>query len=108
MRTIRRELRKNQTPTEKFLWQNLRRKSMGCVCRRQHSIGNYVVDFFFPSKLLIVEVDGKIHEKQKQKDFRREQFLKSVGCKVMRFTNEEVLRNLENVLRLILTELKKD
>ena len=57
----RKELRNNATPQEAILWQHLKDSNFGCKFRRQHSIGPYIVDFYCPSKKLIIELDGSQH-----------------------------------------------
>ncbi len=99
-----RELRKKQTPAEQILWQCLRgRRLFDTKFRRQHNIGQYIVDFYCYNAKLVIEVDGKIHDlpRQKERDLDRENWLKSHGLTVIRFTNEEVFDNLEMVLNKI-------
>ena len=99
-----RELRKNQTPAEETLWQLLRNKKLnGLKFRRQHQIGHYIVDFYCHERKLIVELDGAVHdtpERQKH-DSVRNKFLTSSGFKIIRFRNEEVFNNIEEVLKQI-------
>jgi type I restriction enzyme R subunit len=99
-----RELRKNQTPAEEMLWQLLRnRKLNGLKFRRQHQIGSYITDFYCHEKKLIVELDGAVHntpERQKH-DSTRDKFLTSSGFNILRFPNEEVFNNTEEVLKKI-------
>lgn len=105
-----RQLRKNMTFEEKLLWQKLRgRKFFGLKFLRQHPIVydliNYkplffIPDFYCASKNIIIEVDGKIHDFQKDYDERREEILTNMGLRVMRFKNEEI-RNIGKVLNEI-------
>ncbi len=102
-----RSLRKNQTPAEIFFWNEVRnRRLFGKKFKRQFIIQHaeilgekkyYIADFFCYEKSLVVEIDGKIHLEQKELDFIREENLKKQGFKVIRFTNEEVLDNWQNV-----------
>ena len=93
------EMRKNPTVAENVLWQALRNKKLDVIFRRQHPIYKYIVDFVSLEKNLIIEVDGKIHEYQLDKDAQRTLELEQKkGFKVIRFTNEEVLNNLEDVI----------
>ena len=96
----RRTLRNQPTQAEENLWKFLRSQNLGVKFRRQYSIGRYVVDFYAPSIKLAIEVDGEIHETKKAKeyDFVRQQEIEGVGVKVLRFTNEEVLGNIEAIL----------
>ena len=89
------------TPAEKLLWQQLRGKKLGVKFRRQHVIETFIPDFVALSIKLIVEVDGKIHLKQKHRDKERTEFLEMMGYKVIRFTNEEVESDIDEVIRKI-------
>ncbi|MGY6528781.1 MAG: type ISP restriction/modification enzyme [Cyanobacterium sp.] len=103
-----RQLRAKQTPTEVILWECLRRNRLfNFKFRRQHNIGSFIVDFYCHSAKLVIEVDGKIHEKseQKDKDKNRDEWLKSQGLKVLRITNEMVINNLEETLNIIIQNL---
>jgi very-short-patch-repair endonuclease len=104
MREMAKELRQQQTPAEEILWQALRRKQLsGLKFYRQVAIDRFVVDFYCPSKLLIIELDGDIHEEKNQKDhdLLRDVFLHEKGLHVLRFTNDEVVQGLKDVLRKI-------
>ncbi len=95
------EMRNKPTETEKMLWNVLSSKGLeGYKFRRQHIIGEYIVDFVCLQNRLIVEVDGSVHnnDEQKQYDELRTKWLHSRAFKVIRFTNNEVLFNLERVL----------
>lgn len=102
MSELARTLRKQATPAEKFLWHRLRNKQLnGLKFRRQHPIGRYVVDFYCAELRLIVEVDGEIHKNQYDQDQFREDWLKAKGYFVVRFTNQQVINEIESVLRQI-------
>jgi len=112
---LSRELRKNQTPEEKILWQELRNKKLNdCKFLRQHPIiyGNdhngkilfFIADFYCHKHKLIIELDGKIHENQKEYDANRDIILKNLGFRTLRLKNEE-LKNIDNVKNKILKEL---
>jgi very-short-patch-repair endonuclease len=96
-----REMRKNPTPAEDALWQHLRLNQLGVKFRRQHAIGPFIVDFYAREARLIIEVDGPIHEKQKEYDEMRQAYLESLGYRVVRFTNEQVLQNIDAVLAIL-------
>lgn len=100
------EMRLNLTEAEARLWERLRNKKMGVKFRRQHSIGNFIVDFYCIEKALVIEVDGDIHDLQKERDEERENILKNMGCKMLRFRNEQVLNDIESTLAQILTIIK--
>ena len=97
----RRQLRNNLTPPEARLWSILKGKKIeGVKFRRQQSINNYIVDFYCPQVKLIIEVDGKTHNEvtSNAKDFERDLFLRSSGYTVLRFTNIEIMNEIEYVL----------
>ena len=99
-----RGLRRHLTPAEKKLWDCLRnRKFRRLKFRRQHPIDRYIVDFICIEKKLVVEVDGGIHRKAEQKEYdnMRTIDLEGYGLKVIRFSNEEVLDNVYDVLKKI-------
>ena len=107
---IARRLRKNQTPEEKILWQELRnRKLYGIKFLRQHPIiyGFYkhylffVADFYCAEHKFVIEVDGKYHDQQKERDQSREEVIMEKGLRVLRIKNEEV-KEIENVKKKIL------
>jgi len=107
LKDIRRELRKEPTEAEAFLWKILRGKNInGRKFRRQHSIENYIVDFYCAEEKLVIELDGKIHLNQKEMDFERDKRLKELGYNVLRFENERVFRELEKVVCIIEANLK--
>jgi very-short-patch-repair endonuclease len=97
-----RQLRKNQTPAEKKLW-------YGYLCSfpqrvlRQRPIDNYIVDFYCPSTKLVIEVDGGGHfsDDAKEYDEHRTHVLEGYGLRVLRFTNDDILRGFGGVCELI-------
>jgi len=102
-----RELRKNSTKAEQIFWERVRnRKFMGLKINRQFPIfydllgkeSFYIADFYCHKKRLVIELDGEIHEHQKEQDKLRTDVLESQGIKVIRFKNEEVERNIDDVL----------
>jgi very-short-patch-repair endonuclease len=101
-------LRNNLTPQEIILWSRLKKEQLGCKFRRQHSIGNYIVDFYCPKKKLIVELDGCQHKREKDTkyDAKRTKYLESLGIKVLRFWNNEINGNLNGVILKIEEYLK--
>jgi very-short-patch-repair endonuclease len=96
-----RELRREMTPAEKILWQELRANKLGVHFRRQQVIAGFIVDFFCHKADLVVEVDGDIHDLQQEEDARREKVLGGLGLKMVRFRNDDVLKNLSTVLQKI-------
>ena len=101
-------MRKNPTEAESALWEMLRGKNLDAKFRRQHIIGDYIVDFVCLDKQLVVELDGGYHNdpEQKELDRQRTNFLRSKGFSVLRFTNEEVLGNTNETLTVISNALK--
>ncbi len=91
------EMRQKPTEAEEKIWQVLRDNSTGCHFRRQHVIGNFIVDFVCLEKSLVIEVDGDIHDIEKERDDERTSYLNEAGFKVLRFKNNEVLKNTEVV-----------
>lgn len=96
------ELRHEPTPAERKLWAYLRGNNLnGVSFRRQHAIGNYIVDFVSVKKKLVIELDGSQHLEQQDYDIERTGFLESQGYKVIRFWNHHVMNDVEGVLRAI-------
>ena len=93
-----RELRREMTPAEKILWHEVRANKLGIHFRRQQVIAGFIVDFYCHKAGLVVEVDGDIHVIQQEEDVRREKVLNEMGLRIIRFRNEEVLRNLPMVI----------
>ena len=97
-----RELRREMTIPEKLLWGRLReRRCQGLRFRRQQPIGKYVVDFYCDVAKTVIELDGVSHVGQMERDEERERFLKGMGVRIIRFTNDEVLANLGEVVEEI-------
>ena len=105
-----RELRKNQTPEEQIVWGFVRNRRLGGVkFFRQHPIlynqSNqthfFIADFYSREASLVVEIDGKIHERQKEYDKQRDLILRMKNLQVVRITNHQVQNNLEQVIELI-------
>ena len=97
-----RVLRRESTASEELLWQALRSKQLdGRKFRRQHPIGKFVVDFICISEHLIIEVDGSIHEHQREADAERQHILEELGYTVLRSTATDVETNLSQVLATI-------
>ena len=96
------------TPAESALWEGLRNKNLGVKFRRQHPVNAYIPDFVCLEKLLVVEVDGGYHfvGNQQVSDEERTRYLEQNGFEVIRFTNEEVLGDIDGVLERIKEVLK--
>ena len=97
----RRELRKNQTKVEKELWLKIRNRQLGVKFRRQYNIDYYIVDFYCHELRLIIELDGYIHGEKanKEKDKKRENYLKNKGYSIIRYRNEQVKYEMESILQ---------
>jgi very-short-patch-repair endonuclease len=102
-----RRLRKEQTDAERLLWGHLRdRRLQGHKFRRQRPIGRYIVDFACIEALLVVEVDGSQHMEQPARDREREDYLASLGFRVLRFWDSDILTNLSGVRERIAGALR--
>lgn len=101
LKTFRKELRNNLTPAEAKLWTLLKGKQMnGRKFRRQHSVGNYILDFYCPSERIAIELDGQGHFEvsQAEYDYERDLFLEAFGIRVLRFENKWVWNNPDGLL----------
>ncbi|HSE02430.1 MAG TPA: endonuclease domain-containing protein [Burkholderiales bacterium] len=97
----RRALRESLTPAEARLWKYLQRSQLeGSKFRRQHSVGQFVLDFYCPAVRVAIELDGAAHDHDAAQlaDAARDEYLASLGITVLRFENREVIENLEGVL----------
>lgn len=95
------ELRSDMTAAEKILWQELRANKLGVHFRRQQIIEGFIVDFYCHRASLVIEVDGDIHDLQREEDARREKALSELGLRMIRFRNDEVARDLSGVVERI-------
>lgn len=103
----RERLKNNMTIAESKLWEYLKSKKLGVKFRRQHIIENYIPDFVSLTVKLIIEVDGGIHLKHKEKDKARTKWLEFLGYSVIRFTNEEIENDIEEVVTKIKFKIKQ-
>jgi very-short-patch-repair endonuclease len=104
LKPLARSLRRNQTDAERKLWFHLRNRQLaGVKFNRQIPIGKYIADFISYENNLIIEIDGGQHndDSQKQRDIERSKWLKMKGYKVLRFWNNDILNNLDDVLESI-------
>ncbi len=106
LKNRRKELRNNMTPEEVLLWNYLKNSRLGYKFRRQVSVGPYIVDFYCPSRKLIIELDGLQHLNAKEYDTERDTFLYSCGYEVLRFFNQEVKENITQIINTIKEKLK--
>jgi very-short-patch-repair endonuclease len=101
LKAFARDLRRNMTDAELHIWKRIRRKQLkGHQFYRQKNIGSYIVDFYCPAAHLIIEIDGGQHygDEGLRKDAIRDDYLASLGFVVIRFSDREVLKNIEAVL----------
>ncbi|MCX6578838.1 MAG: DUF559 domain-containing protein [Candidatus Aminicenantes bacterium] len=101
------ENRQHATEAEAILWEELRNRKLGFKFRRQHPVDKYIVDFICLSANLVIEADGDYHnsEEQRESDKVRTERLQDLGYRVLRFKNESILKNIQNVLSSIKTAL---
>lgn len=95
------ELRSSTTEAEQMLWEKLRAGRLdGLKFRRQHPIAKFIVDFYCHQHKLVIELDGDVHLKkdQQERDFGREEDLKDLGLRILRFSNDSVIYDMEYVL----------
>ncbi|MFD0798192.1 endonuclease domain-containing protein [Maribacter chungangensis] len=105
----RRELRQRMTPSEAFLWNHLKSRNLdGKRFTRQHSIGNYIVDFYCASERLIIELDGEVHQNPSAVvyDTKRTSYFEEMNYNVVRFENKMVFDNLSSVIMEIRDNFK--
>ena len=104
---LARVMRLEPTRSERIFWDAVRNRQLdGVKFRRQQVIERFVVDFFAPSHRLVVEIDGGVHEVQRERDALREQFLEDCGLRVLRFSADDVERRLPEVLDTLLETLR--
>mgnify|MGYP003492747934 FL=1 len=104
LKQLSRNLRTNMTDAEQLLWSKLRGKQLnGHQFYRQKIIGRYIADFYCPKSKLVIEVDGGQHYSAEgtEKDIRRDEYMGKAGITVLRFSDREVLGNIDVVLEKI-------
>jgi cyclase len=102
-------LRRNETEAEKLLWSKISHKQIGVKFRRQHPLYEYVVDFYCHSHRLVIEVDGPVHKMEGVNfdDSVRSEAFKEFKIEIIRFTNDEILLEIEKVIERIRVHLYK-
>ena len=106
----RRELRRNQTEAETVLWSRLSNRGLASTkFVRQYSAGPYIIDFYCRGLRLAIELDGSQHLKEDTKNYDkdRDEYLKNLNIKTIRFWNDEVLKDVEGVLGKIIVEIER-
>ncbi|NQT35299.1 DUF559 domain-containing protein [bacterium] len=108
LRNRARELRQSMTEAEAFLWSKIKADGLGVRFHRQRVVGSYICDFVSLDARVVVEVDGSQHFRRtgQAKDKERDAFLASWGFRVLRFSNLDVLKNIEGVVAMIAEQLK--
>lgn len=96
------------TMPEIILWSRLKGNQSGYRFRRQFGIGNFIVDFYCPQFRLIIEIDGISHDslKQRRLDPIREKYFKVQGFNILRFTNKQIIENVDSAVQLIIERCK--
>jgi very-short-patch-repair endonuclease len=108
LKEFSRVLRRNMSDTERKLWYRIRMKQIkGLQFYRQKPIGNYIVDFYCPKAKLVIELDGGQHylKTREEKDKIKDNYLSGLGLKVLRFSDVDVLRDIDSVLEKIWNEI---
>ena len=105
---LRKRLRGFGTEAERILWSRLKNNALGKKFRRQFGIGNYIVDFCCWKEMLVIEIDGSVHNdpSNKENDQVRQQDLENFGFRILRFTNSQVFNNIDFVVEKIKQELE--
>ncbi len=106
----RRTLRVKSTETEIIMWERLRdRKLKNIKFRRQYGVGPYIVDFYAPACRIAIEIDGSSHdgEEAQKRDRRRQKYIENCGIRFLRYTNDEVLGDVEKVLKSIAEHVER-
>ena len=111
LKHLSRELRNDSTLAEVLLWKQLNgRKVRGYQFARQKPIDDYIVDFFCHDLALVIEIDGSSHEERLEQDKARQEYLESMGLKVIRFLDKDLKSNLQGVvsqLELVIDEIEE-
>jgi very-short-patch-repair endonuclease len=99
------ELRENMTHAEKIVWEHIRNNKLGVRFKAQHPIERFIADFYCHKYKLVIEIDGDIHDNQKEYDIGRTAEMEKYGIKVIRFSNSEVENDIEKVINSIKNNL---
>ena len=100
-------LRKNPTDAEKLMWQKVRNRALGYKFVRQYVFDDkFILDFYCAEKKLIIELDGGQHN-ENTKDYERDEYLQNRGCRILRFWNNEFIKNIDNCLNIIIKHLQE-
>ncbi|MEM9092836.1 MAG: endonuclease domain-containing protein [Cyanobacteria bacterium P01_F01_bin.53] len=108
--TKRQQLRRRSPKAEQHLWHHLRRRQiLGIKFCRQYSVERFVLDFYSPELKLAIEIDGPTHQGSQAQEYdqHRQQFIESLGIQFLRFTNQDIYHNLDNVLATLRTTIQQ-
>ncbi len=107
-KAMRQVLRRNMPVPEQILWAKIRNQQLGVKFRRQHGIDQYIVDFYCPEAMLVIELDGDSHyiDGTEDKDRIRNEFMQTLGLRVIRYLNSDVMQNLDGVIEHIMHTIK--
>ncbi len=104
---LAKDMRHKMTEAEERLWSAINKRQInGLKFRRQHPVYRYIIDFYCYERRLAIELDGKVHTRQKENDNYRDEFLKGIGIRTIRIRNEEVMNNLNAVVEKIKHEFQ--
>lgn len=106
LRQFARELRNNPTSQEELLWKKIRKRKLGAQFHRQVPMDHFIVDFYCHEIMLAIEVDGRYHDYQILEDSSRQARIEKYGVTVIRFTNDEIEKEMEMVLDSIRKEVE--
>jgi very-short-patch-repair endonuclease len=101
LKSLARQLRLNSTKAEIMLWKYIKGKVLGCEFHRQKPVDEYILDFYCDELKLAIEIDGYTHDYNYEKDLARQAKLERLGIKVIRFSDEDVRKHLNDVIRAI-------
>ena len=106
---IAERLRSDMTETEKMIWEKVSNKQLGVRIRRQHPIWKFIADFYCHEVKLVIEIDGGIHlrAENKEYDISRDIILKEFQIEILRFTNDEVMKDTSLVIEKIKSTIEK-
>ena len=111
LKDLARKLRKNSTLAEVLLWQNIKNKVFGYEFHRQVPINEFIVDFYCHELLLAIEIDGCTHDFNFKNDEKRQKKLESLGIYIIRFSDNDIKRNINDVLRaleIVISEVEEN
>lgn len=105
--SLRRNLRHNLTPPERLFWSKVaNRNFFDLKFRKQHGIGEYIVDFYCSEKSIIIELDGDSHASSQERDEKRTNYLSGLGYTIVRYQNRDVLNNISGVMEDLARKLR--